>query len=64
MDDFPERDPFQLDFRNIFFFRFINFIFVESIYTTFESEEVICPELFFKNIDFTTILILAVQPKK
>ena len=45
-------------------FRFKNFLFVKSIYTTFECEKVSCAKLIFKNVDFTTFLVVAVLAKK
>ena len=46
------------------FFRFRNFLFIKSICTTFKSEKVNRAKLFLKYIDFTTLLVGAVYPKK
>ena len=64
MGDSPERDPFQVEFSETFLFRFHNFLFVKSIYTTFKWEKVNYAKSFFKNMDFTTLLVVAVYPKK
>ena len=33
------------------------------MYTTFKSEKESCAKFFFKNIDLTTLIVVAVHPK-
>ena len=55
------KNPFQLGFREKTVFRFYNFVFIKSINTTLKSEKVSRAKLFFKNIDFTTLVVVAVN---